>query len=170
MATRPTTTRVGVKKVSKKGSLKVIRGGKDIVKTCLSWGWFNLRVKEVADRLIDCKPRFVIGVSRGGLIPAVVLSHKLKIPMGSISTSSYTEYSKQNKKVDVWGLTLPLGVNSDQAKSMEFLIVDDIYDSGKTYRALVDYLKKYGIVNFRYISMIEKNRKDDSWVVFPWET
>lgn len=112
--------------------------------------------------------QFIIGVSRGGLIPAVALSHKLRIPMGTISTSSYVEYAA-NPKVDVWGLTFPLGVNHIMAQHMKFLIVDDIYDSGNTCKAIQRYLELHGITNFKFITLIEKEKEDKRWIVFPWE-
>jgi hypoxanthine phosphoribosyltransferase len=89
----------------------------------------------------------IYGLQRGGLIPAVLLSHKLGIPM------------TQNPK-------LP-----------NVLIVDDICDSGKTFHELfLQYPKsKFACLHFKphtsYFNPDFSANKffSDAWINYPWE-
>ena len=124
---------------------------------------------------------YILGVSRGGLVPANELSNMLNIPMIPIAYSS-----KRGK-----------GDNQDHANELptfrhqNLLIFDDICDSGHTLNELAKYYsngsdingelnngvytgcvyyKKQStpvhITNFSWLTISE----DDRWVVFPWET
>ena len=89
----------------------------------------------------------IYGLQRGGFIPAVLLSHKLGIPM------------TQNPK-------LP-----------NVLIVDDICDSGKTFHELfLQYPKsKFACLHFKphtsYFNPDFSANKflSDAWINYPWE-
>ena len=52
-------------------------------KIYLDWDWFEKRIKEIAKQLkpIKHKFRYIYGVPRGGLVPAVKLSHYLELPL-----------------------------------------------------------------------------------------
>lgn len=135
-----------------------------------NWNWFTNAIQHIANELRDYGPQFIIGISRGGLVPTVALSHELKIPIGTISASSYYD-STTSKEVKVWGLILPLGVNINLAWRMKFVIVDDIYDSGKTQEAVKEYLLGLGFSsqNLKFVTMLQKEKDDKRWIVFPWE-
>ena len=82
-----------------------------------------LKKIEVSKRKFD----YILALSRGGLVPGVVLSHKLKIPLipQMWSTRDY-------KSLNVHTTWIP-----DQIKEgKKFLVVDDIYDSGETILSL----------------------------------
>ncbi len=89
----------------------------------------------------------IYGLQRGGLIPAVMVSHKLGIPMTINSISTTT------------------------------LIVDDICDSGETFRELFKiYPKsKFACLHFKphtshFNPDFSANKFfSDSWIVYPWE-
>ena len=106
---------------------------------------------------------FIVGLSRGGLIPAVLLSHFFDKPF-------YALNKPYNTEIPSTGISL---------------IVDDINDTGKTF-ARVDelLLEKYSNLYKVYVSLIENtaspfavdysaneiNKEEDpSWIVFPWE-
>jgi hypoxanthine phosphoribosyltransferase len=89
----------------------------------------------------------IYGVPRGGLIIAVVLSHRLKLPL----------------------------ILSANKISDETLIVDDISDTGKTLKkiakknSIVATLWTTPHTKFKpnyYVNVLKK----DEWVVFPFET
>src|ERR1700712_2326413 len=75
----------------------------------------------------DWLPDFVIGIGRGGLVPAVYLSHLLKLPMLSIDHSA---------KVPGFADELLGKVAKKSAAGTRLLFVDDINDSGGT----IDYI------------------------------
>lgn len=106
---------------------------------------------------------YVVGLSRGGLIPAVLLSHFFDKPF--------------------YALNKPYDTNIPSTGTV--LVVDDINDTGKTF-ARVDeiLLDKYPDLIKVYASLIENtaspfavdycakeiNKEEDpSWIVFPWE-
>ena len=113
------------------------------------------------DNFPDEDPDFVYGVPRGGLIPSVMLSHKL-------------------------GLPISLLPNPYEPRSCIGLWVDDIYDTGATYQRFInsplvdtlDLCKGWG-----FAVLVSKETKKNcpldyvglrvdssDWVVFPWET
>jgi len=67
----------------------------------------------------------IIGLTRGGLIPAVVLSHKLEIPLTPLQWSNSEDGEKEFVE---W-------ITDDLNQGQKMLIVDDIVDSAKQYQA-----------------------------------
>lgn len=113
------------------------------------------QIEELAKRLKDKKLRYISGIPRGGLIPAIMLSHKLDI--------TYIPFDEAKK----------YGRHDLRLKNEDILLVDDICDSGVTMK---DYAPRFitATLCLRYISetipeyygeLIE----DDRWLVFPWE-
>jgi hypoxanthine phosphoribosyltransferase len=111
------------------------------------------------------KIEFVIGVSRGGLIPAVLVATKLDKPL----VAAYI-----NKRDEIFF------DREEWLKGKTVLIVDDIVRSGKTLNLLVKYLTKTEIKTIliytvfsvptlrKYeISVSSEEVKDD--VRFPWD-
>tara|TARA_B100001093_G_scaffold216852_1_gene208095 strand:+ start:774 stop:1091 length:318 start_codon:yes stop_codon:yes gene_type:complete len=70
----------------------------------------------------------IIGLSRGGLIPAVVLSHKLDIPVTPLVWSTR---DSGEKEIVEW-------IPEDLINGAKYLIMDDIVDSGQTITTLLD--------------------------------
>ena len=115
----------------------------------------------------------VVGIARGGLVPAVMLSHKLNIPMLTYSVSSYIGRAynllKPNQDESVFDVL-------DQDSSV--LIVDDICDTGKTIQYMVKLLAD---VEVSVATITTKSHSkdmvdyygavvgDNKWVIFPWE-
>lgn len=78
-------------------------------------------------------PDIIVGVARGGLVPATMLSHYLEKPLMVIN------YSLRDNKV-----TQTSEVNDMTRKIKEglsVLLVDDICDSGDTLRKIADDVK-----------------------------
>ena len=90
---------------------------------------------------------YIFGLQRGGLIPAVLLSHKLDIPMTQDPT-------RQN-----------------------ILIVDDICDSGETFKEFfLEYPHSiFACLHFKpHTSCFNPDFSankffSDAWIVYPWE-
>lgn len=122
-------------------------------------------------------PDFVIGIGRGGLVPAVYISHELDIPMLSIDHSA--------KEPEFAGELLRK-VAQKSAMGTRLLFVDDINDSGGTIVEIRRILSEDGSVdvNLRFAVVINNSRsrakvaywadtidrgQDKRWFVFPWE-
>jgi len=122
-------------------------------------------------------PEFVIGVGRGGLVPAVYISHQLDLPMLSIDHSS---------KVPGFADELLAKVAGMSASGKRLLFVDDINDSGGTIEYIRSLLGDNGCEqdNLRFAVLINNSgsratvdlwvdeidrAEDKRWFVFPWE-
>lgn len=120
----------------------------------------------------------VVGISRGGLMPALLLSEIFNVPLDIIVASSYTKENKQSK--------LKLGNPSylcfpDITKDSNLLIVDDLCDTGKTMESVVNLYKEKGFKNIKTGVLYYKRGSqfdpdyfaagadEDSWVMFPYE-
>jgi hypoxanthine phosphoribosyltransferase len=122
-------------------------------------------------------PDFIIGIGRGGLVPAVYISHQLQLPMLSIDHSS---------KVPGFADELLGKVATKSAAGTRLLFVDDINDSGGTIAYIRSLLADSGgnSDNLRFAVMFNNSRSqarvdywskmidretDKRWFVFPWE-
>jgi len=113
------------------------------------------QIDELAKRLKNKKLRYISGIPRGGLIPAIMLSHKLGV--------TYIPFDEAKK----------FGRHDLRIKNEEILLVDDICDSGITMK---DYAPRFitATLCMRYISetipeYYGEKIEDDRWLVFPWE-
>lgn len=123
------------------------------------------------------KPDHIVGIGRGGLVPAAYLSHRTGISLLSIDYSSGVPSFAEE-------LMEKLAVATCEGRSI--LIVDDINDSGRTIEALRNSLIEHGadrtkvrvavlIDNVRSAAKVEYRSRtidratDKRWFVFPWE-
>jgi len=88
------------------------------------------------------RPDYVIGITRGGLVPAVLISHYFNIPMHTLKVSLRS--SPQDTESNCWMAEDAFGYVDlaerdtlksrwDTKKRKNILIVDDINDSGATF-------------------------------------
>jgi hypoxanthine phosphoribosyltransferase len=88
------------------------------------------------------KPDYIVGITRGGLVPALMISHFLNIPMHTLRVSlrDGTADCEVNcwMSEDAYGLISPSeleggrGSLSNSSARKNILIVDDINDTGAT--------------------------------------
>jgi uncharacterized protein len=125
----------------------------------------------------DWQPDFIVGIGRGGLVPAVFLSHATGIALLSVDHSS---------KVPTFGDQLLANLAHKTKTGERLLLVDDINDSGKTLQYLKRaFLEAGGVAhNLRVAVLIDNIRSIETvdyrartidrdleprWFVFPWE-
>ena len=104
------------------------------------------------------RPDYIVGLTRGGLIPAVMISHYLNVPMHTLKVSlrdgeeqesnlwmsvdALGPYPKERfveDENDVGAILEAAGDLLEQSNSYkQILIVDDINDSGATFNWLMD--------------------------------
>jgi hypoxanthine phosphoribosyltransferase len=90
------------------------------------------------------RPDYIVGLTRGGLVPAVVMSNTLNIPMHTLQVNlrDHVEGSESNLWMaeDAWGYggTFDGKPVQDEYKQKKILIVDDINDTGAT----LNWIKK----------------------------
>jgi len=126
----------------------------------------------------------IVGVSRGGLIPATLLAKHLDVrEVISFGLKSYNDGDDYETRVP----TPEVYQGIDQCYQLagadsNVLIVDDITDKGNTFKYIEKMLaEKLPTASYRTVSIFRKqsseyhpdyfatNSLDDEWVVFPWE-
>ena len=118
------------------------------MKEFISWNLIDEAVTDIAFNIKNTNKDFkgVYGIPRGGLILAVMLSHKLDIPL-IMSVDELDENS---------------------------IIIDDIADTGKTLLDFVEYESYVVTIHEHEQSLIKPDYsvidKGDKWIVYPWET
>jgi hypoxanthine phosphoribosyltransferase len=121
------------------------------------------------------KPHVIVGVTRGGWIPARVLSDLLGIPdLASVGVEFYLGVAEtRNKPV----LTQRVSADVEGKKA---LLVDDVADTGKSLQLAREHILQQGATEVRVATMYRKpfsaitpdyyEKETRRWVVFPWET
>ena len=121
------------------------------------------------------EPDVIVGVSRGGWVPARVLCDLLGAPsLASIGVAFYDGVGKAGRRPMV---TQPLTVG---VLGKKVLVVDEVADTGESLKLAREQVVKEGAKEVRTVTMYTKpwsivepdfhEKKTSSWVVFPWET
>lgn len=74
------------------------------------------------------RPDYIVGITRGGLVPAVLMSHWLDVPLETLKVSLRDEGQTES---NCW-------MAEDAFNGKNILIVDDINDSGATINWIVE--------------------------------
>jgi len=126
-------------------------------KILFTWSDFDVAVTNIVARLrakgIVEKIDVIYGIPRGGLVLAVVLSHRLDRPLTADFPRAFDE-AMSGKRL---------------------LMVDDISDTGRTLKRFAAALGACtATIHFVKGSVFEPDvwvceRPRDAWVVYPWE-
>ena len=132
-------------------------------------------------------PDYVVGITRGGLVPAQMISQYLNIPMNTIKVSMRDD---DHCETNLW-------MAEDAYTGKNILIVDDINDSGatmkwikqdwesavslpidKTWEETWNQNVRFAVLvnneasefeDVDYIGKTVNKFEEPCWVVFPWE-
>lgn len=134
-------------------------------------------VHAIADAAAEWSPTLLVGVGRGGLTPAVFLSHRMGLSMVSIDHST---------RIAQFGEELVAVLARRTRDGDRLLFVEDINDSGKTigeiraalaaqgaamerirFAVLMDNIRSAQRVEYRFREIDRSITKD--WFIFPWE-
>ena len=125
----------------------------------------------------EWRPHFLVGIGRGGLVPAAFLSHRTGLPMLSVDHSS-----RVHEFADALLEKLAERMNAGE----RILFVDDINDSGATLRHLDEAIRaRCGVPEQARVAVLINNTRSSAtahywsreidrsvtkdWFVFPWE-
>lgn len=132
----------------------------------LDWNDIENLVKKTALKIkkINKKYDLIIGIKNGGIIPAILISRELDINDIEFITIRKNKIFKFNK------------FHKDKKY---LLIIDEIYDTGKTFSIVNEYFKRF---EYDYACLVSRYRIPDNnkivtgkvlnhkkWIVFPWE-
>lgn len=114
----------------------------------------------------------IVAIARGGLTLGHLLSDHLRIPIATITVQSYTDIQTQGEVIVTEKLHSPI-------RGKHVLLVDDVSDSGKTFRRATAYLKRLRPKEISTLAMFFKPRSSfrpdyyarhtDRWILFPYE-
>jgi xanthine phosphoribosyltransferase len=91
----------------------------------------------------EWRPDYIVGVTRGGLLPAVMISHYFKVPCDTLKVS-LRDGGANDCESNLWMSEDAFGYvsleeqmltdgRSDESRRKNILIVDDINDTGATF-------------------------------------
>ena len=159
----------------------------DIEKNYFSIGQMRNALLQIEDQMVHSNwmPNIILGINRGGCIPGVYLSHRLKVPHEALDVRLRDHTAKPNLTV----------LEKAFAYQKKILILDDINDSGATFEwikqdwennceprnerwkhvwhqnvrfaVLTNNLGSSQDVDF-YVDEVNKEEKP-VWLVYPWE-
>ena len=120
------------------------------------------------------KPDMVVGLSRGGLVPARIMADILGVDeMGILGISFYKALGKPS---DFPKITQELNMD---IKGKRILIVDDIADTGRSIAVAKDHLKRKGageikvaVIHYKPTAGFKPDyyaATASAWIVYPWE-
>jgi uncharacterized protein len=118
-------------------------------------------------------PEIIVGVSRGGWLPARVLSDLLEnVNLANAKAESYTDIGAGDEP----SLTQSVSVDVTDKR---VLVVDEVVDSGRSIRLVADHVAALGAREVKTAVLFLKNgcpfkpdfneTETGAWVVFPWE-
>jgi xanthine phosphoribosyltransferase len=135
----------------------------------VSWGEAHRNSRALAWKLQDIKWKGLIGITRGGLVPACIVARELDIKL--VETLCISSYDHQNQRAaDV------LKVPKEAGDGADWLIIDDLVDTGNTFRIARKLLPQahYACIYAKpegadscdtYLTEVSQ----DTWIHFPWE-
>ena len=149
-----------------------------------TWSQIDLVCNLLHEKIIGDKffPSYIIGLTRGGLIPATILSHKLSCPLYPFNLSLRDHIRTDTKE---W-------MAIDALTHKNILVVDDINDTGATFDTFKKQWEAFKDGNWNKIwhnnvrfavidhNLVSKSKIDycgnilnksinDVWIVYPWE-
>ena len=163
-------------------------------KIYLTWSDVEHHTQEILRQIHadDWRPDYVVGLTRGGLVPANLISQYLGCRMETLKVSLRDDTECES---NLWMAEDAFGHEMERPKRI--LIVDDINDTGATLNyiredwpsgcfpdnprwtevwgsnvrvaVLVDNESSKSEIPVSYSAVDINKAEQDSWIVFPWE-
>ena len=123
-------------------------------KVFYDWDWVSCQLSQIHTQLteVDYNISHITGIPRGGLIPAVLFSHRYGFKF----------------------IELNQAIRLNKSSREKVLVFDDIADTGITLSELDQYNFKTATLTTRKGSKVTPTFTgeiitNDDWLVFPWE-
>lgn len=128
------------------------------------------------------RPDIIICIANGGIIPAAILSKLCRVYRTyNIGIKSYDQSNNQRLAQMYYEPSI-----SHEDKSQRVLIIDDILDTGNTFKYVESYLHQRGFYDLTFASLHFKQLHqaeqyvpenfvyaqtcdETTWIVYPWE-
>lgn len=140
----------------------------------ISWKTYHTTAQKLAASILDQHEsiELIVAIARGGLSLGLILSDYLRVPISTIVIQSYTDIQKQGELQITGKLQTPI-------RGKKVLLVDDIADSGKTFKRAISYLRRFGPKSITTASLIYKPhsvyrpdyfaKQSTAWILLPHE-
>jgi hypoxanthine phosphoribosyltransferase len=141
-----------------------------------SWNQIYAMLLRQAEKISEDRFKLdvILGVSRGGLIPARIHSDLFENPnLATVRTECYTG-AREAERMPVLSQEVSVCV-----EGRNVLVVDDIADTGKSLQTIKEHVMQKGAKQVRIATLYRKpwsnvkpdycERETALWVVFPWE-
>nr|MDO8080541.1 phosphoribosyltransferase [Candidatus Freyarchaeota archaeon] len=136
---------------------------------------YDLQLK-LAKKIIDenYRPDSIVGIARGGLIVARILSDLLDIrELGNIRVEFYEDVLLTRGRPCI---TQEISM---EVRGKKVLLCDDVADTGKSLKVAADYLRSKGVSELKISTLHLKPKsivrpnyyvsETDAWIIYPWE-
>jgi uncharacterized protein len=142
----------------------------------LPWDLFGDATRALAQQIVDSgyRPTIVLGVARGGLLPAATIAYALNIK--NVFTVNVEFYTGIDERLE-FPVMLPPLLNVVDIAGATVLVADDVADTGATLRLVMDFCAEH-VAGVRCAVLYEKPRstvkceyvwrRTDRWIDFPW--
>ncbi|MCU7827278.1 phosphoribosyltransferase [Kitasatospora sp. DSM 101779] len=158
----------------------------DVTTKHLTWDDIAEQTERITRGLLpDPLPQTVVGVVRGGLVPAVILAHRLGVRDVRALEITHTVDDATNAAKTAQPVTRNSASLGDVA-GRDVLVVDDVAGTGETLAAAAHLIGQAGAARVRTAVLVvnTSNWSGDrppaqamtaigktarGWVVFPWE-
>lgn len=140
----------------------------------LSWSSFGKASYYLTQKVKASKIKFdlVIGIARGGIPIAMVISDSLNIGIETVKVKSYTGIKKRIKPRIISKLSVSI-------RGKRILLVDDLVEYGDTMETVIKHLNIQKPAGIKTAVLYKKpwskfepdfyNKIVDTWIAFPWE-
>ncbi len=140
----------------------------------LSWAQYGELVTRLADIVISSGEKFdlVVGIARGGIPVAMVVSDRLGCKIDFLNVKSYTDVGERTKPKILTTII-------EDISGKKVLVVDDLVDGGETMETVTGYLGSEKPRAIKTAVLFTKPwsafvpdfslQTVDTWVVFPYE-
>ncbi len=154
----------------------------------LTWELFGTASRELTTQIVESGwiPDLIVAIARGGLIPAGAISYAMEVKAcGTMNVEFYTGVGETLEEP----VLLPPLMDVSAMDGKRVLVVDDVADSGKTLKMVMDLIDEHGlsldgetqvkvdarcaVIYKKPVSIIEPDyvwRRTDKWINFPWST
>ena len=156
-----------------------------------NWDTITSMTMKIASQIrkSNWRPDYIVGLTRGGLVPAVLLSHELDVPCETLKVALRDGKEGEMAESNYW-------MAEDAYEEKKILIVDDINDTGETllwiqedwrnsHYPFTDRWDNVWSDNVRvavlhnnapskftdvtYVASEIDKDKNPMWIVYPWE-
>ena len=144
----------------------------------LTWPRYGEAARELTRRVSDdgFGPDIVLGIARGGLVPASSLAYGLGCK--NLFAVNVEFYTGEGTTLEA-PVMLPPFLQPSELDDARVLVVDDVADTGKTLQLVMDFCQGH-VAEARSTVLYQKPttvleadlvwRRTDRWIDFPWST